>query len=240
MKDRENKCKEWGINGRSSLFHSSSMIPFRSVPLDYMHLLLINGSSDFVNLLFEREYISRTQERAINKALSAFGSGVSSQSRTPQPLNQRGLFKADEWRFFVLHSSLVVFDKELPQDVLDGSYLFVQIVEMCGRLELTASDVDYLSATAVKVYNFYEATFYERIPEQLNVCKMTLHLILHLADSVRNCGPPLNVSQFPMERFIGETIYGLNSRNKTAVCIRALEILAVWHILLDEKGHWRQ
>ena len=215
-KDRENKCKEWGINGRSSPFHRSSMIQFRSVPLDYMHLLLINVSSDFVNLSFEREFISRTQERAINKALSAFGSGVSSQSRSPRPLNQRGLFKADEWRFFVLHSSLVVFDKELPHDVLDGWSLFVQIVEMCGRPELTASDVDHLSATAVNFYNLYEATFYEGIPEQLNVCKMTLHLILHLADSVRNCGPPLNVSQFPMERFIVETVYELNARNKAA------------------------
>lgn len=216
VKSREEKCKEWGINGRSALFHRSTLIPYRSVPLDYMHLLLINVSSDFVNLLFGREYITRCQEKVINKALSSFGTGVSSQSRNPRPLNQRGLFKADEWRFFVLQSSMVVFDGELPLHIMEGWYLFVQIVDMCGWPALTNDDVISLSTTAQKFYKFYEETFYKGLPEQLNVCKMTLHYILHLADSVRNCGPPLNVSQFPMERFIGETVYGLNARNKAA------------------------
>lgn len=46
--------------------------------------------------------------------------------------------------------------------------------------------------------------------------EMTVHYVLYLADYVLNCGPLLNVCQFPMERLFGETDHALNSTHLVA------------------------
>ena len=163
------------------------------------------------------------KERAIDAALLDFGSGVASETRRPRSLRQRGMFKAEEWKFFVLQSSLIVFHDVLPEAFLRGWNLFVQIVELCTRPHLPEADVNNLEHLCRKFYSFYEGTFYDGVPEQIRVCKMTIHYVLRLADSVRNCGPLLNVSQFPMERFIGEAVHALN-----ATYLAAESVLQHW------------
>ena len=114
--------------------------------------------------------------------------------------------KAEDWRFFVLQSSLHVFDGELDEEVMEVWHLFVKIMDRCTRPTLTASDVNCLGDKSTRFYTFYEEYFYDGNPYCINTCKVTVHFILHLADSVESCEPLLNVSQFLMETFIGETV----------------------------------
>lgn len=181
-----------------------------------MHLLLLNVCSGFVDLLFDRKLLDGTAESHINEVLLSFGSGVAANVRRPRSLRYRRLLKASEWKFFVLSSSLIAFHEELNREVLQGCFRFVQITDICFRPLLTESDEEELGSRARDFYRFYESTFYGGDAENLHVCKYVIHLLLNLEDSVRDCGPLVNLSQFPMERFIGETVQSLTARNLTA------------------------
>lgn len=67
-------------------------------------------------------------------------------------------------------------------------HLLVQILELCRRPHLPEADVDNPEKLCRKYTAFYEATFYNGVPKQVRSCKMTVHKVLHLVYSVRNCG----------------------------------------------------
>lgn len=206
-----------GINGESALFERLPLLrKYRSCPIDIMHLLLLNVSAGFIDMLFDRKLLHNVAESRINDVLHAFGSGVPADVRRPRSLRYRRLFKASEWKFFVLNSSLIAFHEELDREVLQGWFSFVQVVDICFRPVLTEGDVVELGEKARHFYRFYESTFYGGNAENLHACKYVIHLLLHLEDSVRDCGPLVNLSQFPMERFIGETVQSLSARNLAA------------------------
>lgn len=109
-----------------------------------------------------------------------------------------------------------MFDQLLSKDIfLDGWKLFVEVVDLCFRPVLSSEDVKHLGLLARRFYEFYEGFFYSG-DQKLHVCEYTIHLLLHLEDSIRDSGPLLNMSQFPMETFIGESIHGMNAKHLAA------------------------
>lgn len=225
-------CLRSGINGQSALFHRlRTLIPYRSCPIDIMHLLLLNIPGNMVDLLYAEGILDSQAERTIDETLQTFGDGVISETRRPRKLKYRKMYKAAEWRFFILQCSLIVFHDTLPSDILDGWYLFVQIVELSFRTYLSDEDVATLGTLAVSFYKFAEDTFYNGNPDNAGVCKYTLHLILHLEGCVRSCGPLANLSQFPMERFVGEVKHGLKAKH-----LAAESVVEQWRLLESYKN----
>ena len=51
------------------------------------------------------------------------------------------------------------------------------------------------------------------------MCKYVFHLLLHLEDTIRECGPPVGFSQYGMERFIGWILGRLNARKLAAASL---------------------
>lgn len=229
MKDM---CMRTGINGQSQLFHSlRSLEPYRSCPIDIMHLLLLNIPGNMVDLFYVEGIITSTIEKMIDDALVTFGDGLISETRRPKKLKYRKMFKAADWRFFILQSSLIVFHELLPDDILDGWFVFVQVVELSFRTHLSIEDTAKLGELSVQFYKFVEERFYQGDLNQVGVCKYTMHLLLHLEECTRNCGPLANLSQFPMERFVGEMKNGLKAKH-----LAAESVMEQWRLLESYKS----
>ncbi|PXF41609.1 hypothetical protein BWQ96_08675 [Gracilariopsis chorda] len=64
-----------------------------------------------------------------------------------------------------------------------------------------------------------EQDYYRYSPRRLGICNHTLHQLLHLADKVDAFGPPLNYSQWWMQRYVGWVKDRLNARNLAAVSL---------------------
>lgn len=134
QKEMNGLCKSSGVNGESLLLSRSALIPYRSVPLDYMLPLLINIVSRLVDLIYEEDWMAPEKQREIEATFLNFGSGVTSETCRPRPLRQRGMFKAGDWEFFLLQSSVVA------SSTYDNTTKFVVVSQVpsiaykCGHL----------------------------------------------------------------------------------------------------------
>lgn len=125
-------------------------------PIDIMHLLLLNIGKNMVDLFFSQGLIDPSAERQINDSLSRFGSVVPSITRRPRTLKYRRMFKAEEWKSFIIHSSLVVFDTVLGADVMKGWRAFQLSWNSASALisnHQTSSDWEYFKRTSTALLN---------------------------------------------------------------------------------------
>lgn len=54
--------------------------------------------------------------------------------------------------------------------------------------------------------------YYQRSPERISACPVTIHALLHIADGIEACGPVWCYWAFPMERYCGKLQPALRSR----------------------------
>lgn len=54
--------------------------------------------------------------------------------------------------------------------------------------------------------------YYQHAPERLGTCPVTIHALLHLADSIEAAGPVWAYWAFPMERYCGMLQPAIRSR----------------------------
>src|SRR5579862_5051423 len=62
------------------------------------------------------------------------------------------------------------------------------------------------------IYSYRLSCYYRNDPARLPSCLSTFHALIHVADSIRDCGPPYIFWQFPMERFCGSLLPMVTSR----------------------------
>ncbi|THU81651.1 hypothetical protein K435DRAFT_571382, partial [Dendrothele bispora CBS 962.96] len=60
--------------------------------------------------------------------------------------------------------------------------------------------------------NVYERLYYQYNPQRLPTCPLTVHALLHIASSIRACGPVWCYWAFPMERYCGMIQLAIRSR----------------------------
>ncbi|PXF49252.1 hypothetical protein BWQ96_01041 [Gracilariopsis chorda] len=81
-----------------------------------------------------------------------------------------------------------------------------------------------------------EQGHYRYSPQRVSICKYTLHQLLHLAENVETLGPPLEYSQWWMERYVGWVKHRLNARNLAAESLTENARLLESYKLFFKKG----
>ncbi|PXF39711.1 hypothetical protein BWQ96_10587 [Gracilariopsis chorda] len=204
-------------NGFSSthptpLLELNTMRAFRSFPIDIMHLLFENVAKDVVSIWcndsgrhVELAYLSsRKVYEAVNDNLRACRKGFGSYyCRAPRGLDKRGLWKASEWKLFTTSTSLVVLDGWVPAQVLSGWKYFVQLVRLTCQWRHSEEDVDQIGSLAERFYRHFVDLYYKKTPDRVHLCKYVYHLLLHLAQNIRDCGPISLLGQWTTENFVG-------------------------------------
>lgn len=224
--------KDLGVNSSTLtplVSRMSFVRAFRSFPIDAMHLHYINVANHMVSLwtsvepdLCDIAFLSDPKHMGkVERFLASAGSGISSTVRRPRTLSQRSSWKASEWKYFVHSTSMIALHDVIPQDALDGWWLFVQICELTSRWELSENDVERIGRLARRFFEHYSTKYYKMDPSRLKLCRYVYHLLLHIEQSIRDCGPVSLVAQWTMENYVGDCNQRCTANNPFAESVAA-------------------
>lgn len=154
------------------------------------------------------------------------------QSRKTVPLSIGGIsniskysasMKADDWFSWLLQQSPVYLSKFLPDEHYSGYMKFVHIAELlCYGVEtktfgrsLGLGDMETLDALVTEFLDYYENEIYRRAWKRVSACRVLVHQLSHVVETIRRLGPMGNYTQFPIERFIGITDSQIRNKSDT-------------------------
>ncbi|CAB5200844.1 unnamed protein product [Rhizophagus irregularis] len=110
---------------------------------------------------------------------------------------------AVEWSDWITVYSIPFLLNKLSAKYLKGWAKFVQAVQKCLQFTLTSNDLDKVQQLLLEFYKHYESDYYQKKEEKLSAMLMSFHYLLHVADSIKDCGPCWVSWQYPMERLCG-------------------------------------
>ncbi|CAB5181446.1 unnamed protein product [Rhizophagus irregularis] len=86
---------------------------------------------------------------------------------------------------------------------LQGWANFVKSVKLCLEPEISEEQIDDVQILLKKFSDYYEREYYQNNGQRLAACKISFHYLLHVANSIKYCGPSWTHWQFPIERVCG-------------------------------------
>lgn len=139
----------------------------------------------------EKEFYLGRKANQLDERLLAI-SPPSEITRAPRSIMERKFWKASEWRAFMLYS-LVILHGLLPHVYLQHFFLLVHGVYTLLGDKITNDKLLHAKACLVKFVTDMEGLY------GLSSCTYNIHLMTHLADGVRNCGPLWATSAYIFE-----------------------------------------
>ena len=172
-------------SGRSMLTGVVDLV--NSVPIDYMHCVLEGATKWLAEKWFSSSshgmpfYVGRHTKR-VDSELTV-QCPPHDYSRAPRSINHRNLWKASEFRNWLLYYSLPILVSLLPPLYLHHYALLVCALHILLQSRLT--DVQIQAAEDMLKY------FYFLLPELYGStsCTLNAHLLIHLTKYVRLWGP---------------------------------------------------
>ncbi|XP_071855315.1 uncharacterized protein [Apostichopus japonicus] len=171
----------------------------RGFPVDYMHAVCEGVGQHLLNLWFDRTH--HNEEWFIGDSLSTVDERIENISppndvtRLPRSPSERAHWKASEFRSWILFYSLPVLKGVLPSAYLAHMLLLVHAIWMLLQDSVKEHEISLCEIILVK--------FVLQMKELYGAHNMSynVHLLLHLADTVRNCAPLWSNSCFPFEGY---------------------------------------
>ena len=239
--EKNRELRELGFTGKSILFRLPSIDFFSSFPIDTMHLNYENIAKNLWKLWsgvwdsseFDEEdtfLLSRQVLQEIGSDLVKAKAHIPAVlGRAPKNIAQEwSAFTAEEWINWTLFYSPIVLEKRLPERYFKNWCVFSKLCALCHQKSIRKELLHLIESLSIEFFNGYEKLYSRYNGERSFLMRYVFHLVLHLADSVRSCGPLYGTSQFPMERFIGTLGPMIKSNSKPAENLTK-------HLLLLEK-----
>ncbi|POG67634.1 hypothetical protein GLOIN_2v1644898 [Rhizophagus irregularis DAOM 181602=DAOM 197198] len=214
-KDRKDEMiRETGIKGSSELLKLQTLLFPWSFPTDIMHLFFENvvpsmyahwsGKFFYNNLLLSSDYeLSKLQWKSIGIQMEKVKKDMPIEIGRPP----RDIFKYHNG-YKAVYLDKRYFNKNkfyfsLHNMHLQGWVNFVKAVKLCLEPEISEEQIDDVQILLKKFSDYYEREYYQNNGQRLAACKISLHYLLHVANSIKYCGPSWTHWQFPMERVCG-------------------------------------
>ncbi|KAI0671051.1 hypothetical protein C8Q78DRAFT_973583 [Trametes maxima] len=90
--------------------------------------------------------------------------------------------------------------------------LLVRLIRKCLQFEITDQDIEDIRTGFISWVKEYEQIYYQYDATRLPMCTLTIHALLHIADSIKAVGPVWAYWAFPMERYCGSLQPAIQSR----------------------------
>ncbi|KAI5836855.1 hypothetical protein DFP73DRAFT_488171, partial [Morchella snyderi] len=109
-------------------------------------------------------------------------------------------YKATELMNFMHIVSPVVLNGRLPEEEYMQWHNLALATEKARQYVLEEEEISEMEADMVHAVLEYERLYYRQDRSRLPSCTTQVHGLLHLATSMRLCGPTVIYHQYPMER----------------------------------------
>jgi hypothetical protein len=206
-------AKASGINGVSPLAFLPTISFPSSVPLNLMHLIHLGFARDMCALLsgqyFRSARLNSEQLEAGRGCMTvkdweALGIDMAnikapvSWGRYPRNIQKyiKG-FKAEELSNFLLHYLLPLSFGRVHDSVYRQLQRLVLILSLATSYELEFQEIEEVETHLMIFSKWFYETYYQYNQDQLPVCKYTIHLLLYLADHLKDWGPTCYYWQYP-------------------------------------------
>lgn len=170
-----------------------------SFSVEYMHACLLGMTKRLLNCFCNPKYNMKTfyikpKNRIVLSQRICAIKPTSYVTRKPRSLEQRKNFKASEYRSLLLYYLPVCLSGLIPNAYVKHVRLFSAAVYTLLKTKITAEEVDEAEEMLEQFVKQHQVLFGE---EQM---VMNVHLMKHLAESVRKLGPLWCHSAFGFER----------------------------------------
>ncbi|KAG5633602.1 hypothetical protein H0H81_006603 [Sphagnurus paluster] len=88
----------------------------------------------------------------------------------------------------------------------------VKLIHLCLQFEISDGEIETVRKGFIQWVTDYERIYYQLDPARISACPVTVHALLHLADSIKAAGPVWCYWAFPMERYCGKLQPAIRSR----------------------------
>ncbi|XP_052412533.1 uncharacterized protein LOC127957875 [Carassius gibelio] len=190
-----------GVKGPSPLMELESFKMITGFVPDYQHCVCLGVTKQLTSLWLDSKH--HKEEWYLGSKVSDIDQGLMLISppvevtRAPRSVKDRKFWKASEWRSFLLFYALTVLSGILKKKYWSHLFLLVFAIHTLLQDAVKMTHVDMAEQALRKfVHNF------EKLYGAGNV-SFNVHLLMHLASSVRNWGPLWATSTFPFESFNG-------------------------------------
>ncbi|KAI0052945.1 hypothetical protein FA95DRAFT_1482442 [Auriscalpium vulgare] len=143
---------------------------------------------------------------------SAFGAAM------PNPAQDRTYFTSETWSLWSLFLGPVLLRRRFLSNIFYKHFCsLVGLLKICLQFEITDEELEKIRQGFVDWVQEYERLYYQHIPHRLPTCPVTIHALLHIADSIKMSGPVWASWAFPIERQCGLLQRAIKSRRNPYV-----------------------
>ncbi|KAG6847183.1 hypothetical protein H0H93_009630 [Arthromyces matolae] len=218
-------AKESGIKGTPLLSVLSSLSLPHSFPHDFMHLMWENtldnlldhwtGAFKGLDDGIEAYQFEKTVWDAIGEATATSGSTIPSAygARVLNVAKDRTYFSAEMISLWTMYIAPVVLRRHFTSPRYYKHFIqLVQIIITCLQFEITDDEIEGIREDMIEWVQDYKSIYYQHDPTRVSTCPVTIHALLHIADSIKFAGPVWCYWAFPMERYCGQLQPAIKSR----------------------------
>ena len=234
--------RKYGIKGVPILTELKSLSFPLSFPYDFMHLIWENCVDNLILLWTgkfkgldegrEQYQLNSSTWDAIGTTTAASGSTIPSAfgARPPNFMTQKSACSAETWSFWTLFLRPILLCRRFRKCKYYDHFIdFVKLINMCLQFEISDDEIDVIQVGLIKWVKEYEESvlffsfhlsrsdcrcsiYYQYNPQQVSACPITIHALLHIADSIKATGPVWTTWAFPIERFCRLLLPAVKSR----------------------------
>ena len=136
--------------------------------------------------------------------------------RRPQEIGKWKSWKAAEHSSFCISLCMVLLDSSVPNEYMEGLFGFVQLVELTSLAEMHAEDAYRVVELSLTFLKHFEKCYYKFQEGRIHFCKSQFHMLLHVKQTIRECGLLVCTSQYVMERSIGFQVDRINTKTRVS------------------------
>lgn len=189
-----------GVQGPSVLMNLQHFDLVRGMVPNYMHSVLLGVIKFHTEILLtsvgEPYYVGSSNcIRIINERLKSIVC-PSVVTRLPRSIDERRLWKASEWRSWLIWYCLICFKGILPQKYLLHLALLVTAIHICLQKSISHSMISTINELLLKYVIQMQSFFGE------HAMRYNVHLLLYIPSSIRNWGPLWTTNTFLFENEI--------------------------------------
>lgn len=188
--------------GFSILNNIPQFLPLSHTPLDYMHLLCLGVIKKIILLWIKGPFSVRLSSRSINKISHLLilirNSTPNEFVRKPRSLKDVKLWKAVEFRNFLLYTGPVILKNILKKDIYNNFITLHVAITILGSPRLCQDNrfINYAEALLSNFVISFEILYGKQYVSH------NVHNLLHLCSDVRIFGSLDNFSAFRFENFM--------------------------------------